>query len=135
MASFVMKNAKILICGGADVSTWCRSVRVNYSATSQDMTAFGASWKSFGAGLKDFSVDFEFLTDFASSVDGLLWNNIGNSIYVDIRQDSAATGYTNPALKGYVIVGNFAPLGASVGTTATQTVSCPGNGALTWSQT
>ena len=131
MGSFVLKNC-VLSINGPDLSAYTRSVRLNYTTEVPETSAYGITSKTFINGLKDWSVDCEFVQDYASSLDGVLFNLVGSTVAFRVRNDSAATSALNPCYNGNVIVTAYPPIGNSIGETAKTSVHLEGTGALTY---
>lgn len=128
MASFVLTDASIVI-NSVNMSSFCTSVTVNVEVDEQEDTAFGDTWRSRIGGLKDFSLDLEFNSDFAASaVDATIWPLIGTTTTVVLKATSAAVSATNPTFTGTVLVTEYSPLDGSVGDLSTTSVSWPGAG-------
>jgi len=128
MASFVLTDASIVI-NSVNMSSFATSVTVNVEVDEQEDTAFGDTWRSRLGGLKDFSLDIEFNSDFAASaVDATIWPLIGTTTTVVIKPTSGAVSATNPTFTGTVLVTEYAPLDGSVGDLSTTSVSWPGAG-------
>ncbi|WP_020525833.1 hypothetical protein [Catelliglobosispora koreensis] len=130
MASFAFIDARLEV-NSVVLSSFCRAVTVNVSADELDDTAFGDTYRSRIGGLKDWSVQPEFNSDFAASaVDATLWPLLGTTTTVKVRPTSSAIGATNPEYSGSVLVSQYNPFGNSVGDLATVSVQWPGAGTL-----
>jgi hypothetical protein len=118
MAQIVLKDCKIEI-GGTPVtlSDRANSVTVTYEIESVEVTAFGATGRSYAAGLQNNTVEIEFMQDFASSnVEATIFPLVGTSTTVAITPTSSATSATNPK---YTITGCYlashTPIAGGVG--------------------
>ncbi|WP_157251125.1 radical SAM protein [Nonomuraea typhae] len=130
MASFAFIDCRVEI-NSVVLSAFARSATLKVEAAELDDTAFGDTFHSRIGGLKDWSVDIEFNSDFAASaVDATLWPLLGTTTTVKIRATSAAISSTNPEYSGTVLVKEVNPMGNSVGDLATVSVSWPGAGTL-----
>lgn len=130
MGSFVLTDASIVV-NSVNMSPFAKSATVSVEVDEQEDTAFGDSWRSRIGGLKEFSVDVEFNSDFAASaVDATLWPLIGTTTTVVLKATSDAVSSTNPSFTGTVLVTQYSPLDGQVGELATTSVSWPGASAL-----
>lgn len=130
MGSFAFVDARVEI-NSVDMSAFVRQVTLKAEVAELDDTAFGDDAHSRLGGLKDWSVDLEFNSDFAASaVDATLWSLFGTLTTIKIRPTSDAIGTTNPEYSGSVLVREVNPMGNSVGDLATVSVSWPGSGTL-----
>lgn len=114
-----------------DISSYVRSVTVNYEAESHDETAMGADTRKNKGGLKNWSMEFEFNQDFASSaLDSILFPLVGTQVTVTVRPDSAAVGASNPQFSGTGLIQGYPIFGNSVGDLATAGVTIEPAGTL-----
>lgn len=131
MASIVLTDCRIEL-NSVVLSSYCTSVGLSVEADDQEDTAFGDSWRSRVAGLKDGKLDLEFNSDFAASaVDQTLYPLLGTSVTFKVRPTTSAISTTNPEYQGSVLITEYAPLDGGVGDLATTKVSFPFAGALT----
>jgi len=131
MSSFVLTDARIEI-NSVDMSPFCTSVTLNIEVDEQEDTAFGDTYRSRVPGLKDWSVDLDFNSDFAAAaVDATIWPLFGTNTTIKIRPTSGAVSATNPEYSGNVLVTEYSPIDGGVGDLSTTSVSWPGNGTLT----
>lgn len=116
MAQIVLTNAKVLI-NAVDLSSFVRSVKINYKADQQDNTVMGNTSHSKLAGLTDWQMDVEFGQDWAvSSVDGTLFPLVGAAAFaVEVRPVNSARSTTNPGYTGNATLSAYAPMGNKVG--------------------
>ena len=63
MASTVLTNAYVLWGTGGNLSSFCRSVTLNYEAESLDDTLMGDTTRTHIGGLKAWSADVELYED------------------------------------------------------------------------
>src|SRR5687767_13508077 len=104
MASFAFIDARLEV-NSVVLSSFCRAVTLNVNADELDDTAFGDTYRSRIGGLKDWSVQPEFNSDFAASaVDATLWPLLGTTTNVKVRPTSAAIAAANPEYSGSVLV-------------------------------
>jgi hypothetical protein len=131
MATFVLTDAYVSVAT-VDMSDWITSVTISAEVDVQEDTAMGDTYRSKLGGLKDWTLDLGFNQDFAGSgPDDTIFALLGTSVAIEVRPTSAVVGATNPKYTGNVIVSEWAALDGSVGDTATNSVSWPGNGTLT----
>lgn len=130
MATFVFTDA-YFSATGVDLSDHVRSVTLNYSAELQDDTVMGDTTRSRTGGLKDWSMEVEFLDDFASAkVNATLWSKVGATCVVVMRPDkSDGVGATNPNFTGTSVLEGL-PVGGALGEMATTTATFQAAGAL-----
>lgn len=99
MAIYVGTNAQVLI-NGVDLSDHVHKVTTNDDRDKVDITAMGATNRTYTKGLGDGGCDVEFYQDFASAkVHQTLQPLIGSStpFNVEVRPVNAARSATNPA--------------------------------------
>ena len=125
MATIVMTDAYLLV-NAVNLSAWCRSLTINYEAEMLDDTAFGTTGtRSNRPGLKNWSMDAEFLQDFAAgAVDATLFPLVGAAPFpIEARPTSAAVGVTNPSYTGNAVLETYPPLSGEVGALSTVSAS------------
>lgn len=132
MPVFVLKNAYVVI-NSVNLSSYVRSVTINYGAEMLEKTAMSANSKQRIAGLKDWSVDIEFNQDFAAAtVDATLFPLVGAAAFpIEIRPDAGAVSATNPKYTGNALLESYPPISGSVGELATVSITLQGDGDLT----
>ena len=130
MAKFVLDNA--YFAGGAagvgatDLTTYTRSVTINFTAAEQDKTVMGNSAMARLSGLKDVSIDVEFVQDFAdNALDETVWNwfNNGTDIFLSVAPEGGTESATNPEYVGTFICTAYTPIGGTVGDAAMATAN------------
>ena len=131
MAKFVSTDYSISI-NGTDFSSSIAALTLDITAEEQDTTAFGATYRTRIAGLKDASVSIDFHQDFgASSVDATLFPLLGSNATVVVLPTSGTVSATNPSYSFEALVTQYQPFASSVGDLATLSVSWPVSGAVT----
>lgn len=132
MAFLVLTNAKVTV-NAVDLSDHVKSVTVNYSAEILEDTTMGATSKSRVAGLKDWSVEVEFIQDYAASeVDATLFPLVGAAAFaISVVPVNTTVSATNPNFNGNCVLGEYSPVSGSVGELSTVTVTFEGDGTLT----
>lgn len=116
MAILVFKDAYVNL-NTVDLSDHVRSVTIDYGATLQDKTAMGATTSGSIAGLLDWTINIEFLQDYAAGeVDATLFPLVGAAEFAFIiKPNGDTTSATNPKFTGNAVIENYQPLGGSVG--------------------
>lgn len=130
MAHAIFKNP-FLSLNGVDLSDHVRQASLTYEAELQDDTAGGDNSRNRLGGLKNWSLQVEFAQDYAAGeVDASLFAQVGNSIAVILRPDTAAVGATNPQYTGNAIIESYQPFGGTIGELTMAPVTLQGNGDL-----
>ena len=131
MATLALTGAHVEI-NSVDLSTFVRSVNINYAAEMLDETAMGDTTRTMKGGLKNWSMEIEFTQDFAaSSPDVSLFSLVGSTFTVLVRPvKGSAVSATNPNYTGTGILESYNPLGNAVGDLATTSVTIQSAGAL-----
>lgn len=133
MATLVYTNAYVSI-NSVDLSDHVKSVTLNFEAELHDDTVMGTSGtRSNKPGLKNWSLEVEFLQDYAaSSVDATLFALIGAAAFpVAMNPNTSTTSASNPRFSGNAVLESYPPLTAEVGQLGTVTASFRSAGALT----
>ena len=133
MAKFVVTDPVIVINSGT-VTTSAASVTISVEADDIETTAFGGSgWRTRIGGLKQGTVDIEFMQDMASgAIDSVVYPLLGSTAAVRVRPGgTAAIGTSNPEYQFDVLVAQWNPIDSAVGDLATVSVSWPITGAVT----
>lgn len=132
MAVQILKNAYLSV-NAVVLSTFVKSITLNYEADVVETTAMSKNSKTRLSGLKDWSVDVGFNQDFAAAaVDVTLFSLVGGaSVAVEVRPDAGAVSATNPKYTGNALVTPYPPITGSVGDLAMTTVKLVGDGDLT----
>ena len=121
MATIVMTDAYFLV-NSVNLSGWTRSLTINYEAEMLDDTVMGTTGtRSNRPGLKNWSIDAEFLQDFAAgAVDATLFSLVGAAAFaIEARPTSGARSVTNPAYTGNAVLESYPPLSGEVGALST----------------
>jgi hypothetical protein len=117
MAIFTLTDAFISI-NGVTLSDHAKSVTVDDGRDQVDITAFGATSKSYTKGLGDAKVTVEFYQDFAAAkVHATLSPLISSTtpVTVEVRAQSGARSATNPAALMSALLFNYNMLAGSIG--------------------
>lgn len=131
MPKFVATDYAITI-GTANFSSSLAAVTLDISTDEQETTAFGDTYRTRIAGLRDASLTLDFHQDFgAGSVDATLFPLIGSAVSFSIKPTSGTVTATNPSYSGTAIVVQYQPFASNVGDLATLSVTWPVSGSVT----
>lgn len=131
MAIFVASDFSVSINGSTALASYLTQVEVKTSANDITTTAFGSTWVTRVAGLKDGTVSLTFNQDYAAStVDATLWPLLGSQATVVIKPTSSATGSANPAYTAICLVTDLTPVSGQIGDLATFSVTWPTTGTV-----
>lgn len=133
MAIFVATDFSVSINGSTALASYLTQVELKASATDITTTAFGSSWVTRVAGLKEGSLTLTFNQDYAAStVDATLWNTVGlgSQATVVIKPTSSAVGTSNPAYTAVCVVTDLTPVSGTVGDLATFSITWPTTGTV-----
>lgn len=133
MAASVLLDVKVTI-NAVNLSAFCTSASNPMSADDQETTAFGSTWKSMIAGLKEGKLELEFNQDLAASAVNQTIQPLfgGAPVAFTLKQSSGATSATNPEYQGSVLINEYTPIDGSVGDLAKVKVSWPTSGAIVY---
>jgi hypothetical protein len=131
MAIFVATDFNVSINGSTALASYLTQVELKATATDVTTTAFGSTWVTRVAGLKEGSLTLTFNQDYAAStVDATLWPLLGSQATVVIKPTSSAVGTSNPAYTAICVVTDLTPVSGQVGDLATFSVTWPTSGAI-----
>lgn len=131
MAIFVATDFSVSINGSTALASYLTQVELKATATDVTTTAFGSSWVTRVAGLREGTLTLNFNQDYASStVDATLWPLLGTNATVVIKPTSTATSANNPAYTAVCLVTDLTPVSGQVGDLATFSVTWPTTGAV-----
>jgi hypothetical protein len=126
----VLFDAFILI-NAVNVSDHGNKVEIPLSVDEEDTTAFGQTWKARVGGLKDASLNIDFINDFvAAQLDATMFALLGTVVTFEVRPTSAGRGTGNPAYTGSIFIKEWKPIIGNVGKLAVTSVSFPTSGAV-----
>jgi len=130
VATFVSTNAFASL-GGVDLSDHCIRAEVTYEGEAQDDTAHGDDTRSNAGGLLVWSMEFEFLQDYATgSVDRTMFAIVNTTTTCAVRPSATAVGANNPSFEGLGLISNYNPMAGTVGEMAKASVSVMAAGDL-----
>jgi len=131
MATFVYTDASVVV-NSVDLSDHVKSCTLNYEAEMLDDTVMGDTTRSNIAGLLNWSIDVEFLQDFASAkVDATLFTLVGAAAFtVVLKPTSGSVSATNPSFTGSAVLESYPPMTGGVGDLETVSVTFRSAGTL-----
>jgi len=131
MAIFVATDFNVSINGSTALASYLTQVELKATATDVTTTAFGSTWVTRVAGLKEGSLTLTFNQDYAATtVDATLWPLLGSQATVVIKPTSSAVGTSNPAYTAICVVTDLTPVSGQVGDLATFSVTWPTTGTV-----
>jgi len=131
MSKLVLTNPRITL-DGFDVSDHCTSVSFGTVYDLVEVTQMGDIAKKMVAGLEENTLSLELQQDFGvSQLESVIYPNRGLRVNCTVRPVNAAVSATNPQYSFQVLISEWSPLSASVGTLATTTVTWPIYGEIT----
>ena len=131
MAIFVATDFSVSINGSTALASYLTQVELKTSANDITTTAFGSTWVTRVAGLKEGSLTLNFNQDYAvSTVDATLWPLLGSNATVVIKPTSTATSSSNPAYTAICLVTDLTPVSGQIGDLATFSVTWPTTGTV-----
>jgi len=132
MAIFVATDFSVSINGSTALASYLTQVELKASANDVTTTAFGSTWVTRVAGLKEGSLTLAFNQDYAASmVDATLWPLLGSNATVVIKPTNTAVSSANPAYTAVCLVTDLTPVSGQIGDLATFSVTWPTNGTVT----
>lgn len=131
MAIFVATDFSVSINGSTALASYLTQVELKTSANDITTTAFGSTWVSRVAGLKEGSLTLQFNQDYATTtVDATLWPLLGSNATVVIKPTSTAVSANNPAYTAVCLVTDLTPVSGNIGDLATFSVTWPTSGTV-----
>ena len=131
MAIFVATDFSVSINGSTALASYLTQVELKASANDITTTAFGSSWVTRVAGLKEGSLTLQFNQDYAAAaVDATLWPLLGTNATVVIKPTSSAVSSANPAYTAICSVIDLTPVSGQIGDLATFSVTWPTTGTV-----
>ena len=131
MAIFVATDFSVSINGSTALASYLTQVELKASANDITTTAFGSTWVTRVAGLKEGSLTLQFNQDYAAStVDATLWPLLGANATVVIKPTSSAVSSANPAYTAVCLVTDLTPVSGQIGDLATFSVTWPTTGTV-----
>jgi hypothetical protein len=131
MAIFVATDFSVSINGSTALASYLTQVELKTSANDITTTAFGSTWVTRVAGLKEGSLTLQFNQDYAvSTVDATLWPLLGTNATVVIKPTSTAVSSSNPSYTAICLVTDLTPISGNIGDLATFSVTWPTTGTV-----
>ena len=131
MAIFVATDFSVSINGSTALASYLTQVELKLSANDVTTTAFGSTFVTRVAGLKEGSLTLQFNQDYAvSTVDATLFPLLGSNATVVIKPTSTAVSSSNPAYTAICLVTDLTPVSGQIGDLATFSVTWPTTGTV-----
>jgi hypothetical protein len=128
---YVYKDAYLNLASN-DLSTYVKSLTLNYSYDEVSTDAMGDTVHHGLPGLGDFSIEVEFNQSWANTeLDSILWPLVGASSAsaVIVKPNGDTTSTSNPKWTGNVRIYDYPPMGGTVGDGAMASITLrPGDG-------
>ena len=132
MAIFVATDFTVSVNGSTALASYLTQVELKLSANDVTTTAFGSTFVTRVAGLKEGSLTLAFNQDYAAStVDATLFPLLGSNATVVIKPTSSAVSSANPSYSAVCLVTDLTPVSGQMGDLATFSVTWPTNGTVT----
>ena len=132
MAIFVATDFSVSINGSTALGSYLTQVELKVSANDITTTAFGSTYVTRVAGLKEGSLTLQFNQDYAAStVDATLFPLLGANATVVIKPTSSAVGSANPSYTTVCLVTDLTPISGNIGDLSTFSLTWPTNGTVT----
>ena len=131
MAIFVATDFSVSINGSTALASYLTQVELKTTANDITTTAFGSTWVTRVAGLREGSLTLNFNQDYAvSTVDATLWPLLGTNATVVIKPTSTAVSRSNPSYTAICLVNDLTPISGNIGDLATFSVTWPTTGTV-----
>lgn len=131
MAIFVATDFSVSINGSTALASYLTQVELKTTANDITTTAFGSTFVTRVAGLKEGSLTLQFNQDYAvSTVDATLWPLLGTNATVVIKPTSSAVSSANPSYSAVCLVTDLTPVSGQIGDLATFSVTWPTTGTV-----
>lgn len=117
MAITVLTNASVTFAS-VDLSDHVESVEIDFAYDDVEITAMGATAKSYAPGLRDDKVTVNFYQDFATSkVDQTLNTYLGSAsgATLVVKPDSGSVSSVNPSYTMTATLYSYQPVSGKVG--------------------
>jgi hypothetical protein len=132
MAIFVATDFSVSINGSTALSSYLTQVELKVSANDITTTAFGSTFVTRVAGLKEGSLTLQFNQDYAAAApDVTLWPLLGTQATVVIKPTSTAVSATNPSYTFNALVTDLTPVSGQIGDLSTFSITLPTSGTIT----
>lgn len=117
MAITILTDATITL-GGTDISAWVESVEINQTYEDVEITAMGATARTYAPGLREDEITLNLHQDFdVDAVDQTIYPLLGSQAgaAMVIKPTSGTVSSVNPSYTCTVAVYEYSPLAGSVG--------------------
>ena len=132
MAIFVATDFSVSINGSTALASYLTQVELKVSANDITTTAFGSTYVTRVAGLKEGSLTLQFNQDYAAStVDATLFPLLGANATVVVKPTSSAVSTANPSYTVTCLVTDLTPVSGNIGDLSTFSLTWPTNGTVT----
>ena len=132
MAIFVATDFSVSINGSTALASYLTQVELKVSANDITTTAFGSTYVTRIAGLKEGSLTLQFNQDYAAAtVDATLFPLLGANATVVVKPTSVAVGSANPSYSVVCLVTDLTPISGNIGDLSTFSLTWPTNGTVT----
>ena len=132
MAIFVATDFSVSINGSTALASYLTQVELKVSANDITTTAFGSTYVTRVAGLKEGSLTLQFNQDYAAAtVDAVLFPLLGTSATVVIKPTTSAVSSANPSYTTVCLVNDLTPVSGQIGDLSTFSVTWPTSGTVT----
>jgi hypothetical protein len=129
MAIFVATDFSVSINGSTALAGYVTQVELKASANDVTTTAFGSTWVTRVAGLKEGSLTLTLNQDYAAStVDATLWPLLGTNATVVLKPTTAAVGSANPSYTVNCLVTDLTPISGQIGDLSVLSITWPTSG-------
>ena len=131
MAIFVATDFSVSINGSTALASYLTQVELKVSANDITTTAFGSTYVTRVAGLKEGSLTLQFNQDYAAStVDATLFPLLGANATVVVKPTSSAVSTANPSYTVTCLVTDLTPVSGNIGDLSTFSITWPTNGTV-----
>ena len=131
MAIFVATDFSVSINGSTALASYLTQVELKLSANDVTTTAFGSTFVTRVAGLKEGTLSLNFNQDYATTtVDATLFPLLGTNATVVIKPTSTATSASNPAYTAVCLVTDLTPISGQIGDLSTFSLTWPTTGTV-----
>jgi hypothetical protein len=132
MAKLIGGEGAQVTVNSVDLSDHCSSASLSINADSIETTAFGETTRSFIGGLESATLNITWQQDYAASeVDASLNGLVGTVVTFEVIPASGSVSATNPKYSGSVLITDYTPISAEVGSLASFSTSWTTSGAIT----
>ncbi len=132
MAKLIGGAAQIVVVNSVVLSDHVTAATLTESAEDVDTSAFGDSARSYVAGLTTGQLNITWQQDYAASeVDATINALVGTVVAFALTPTAASVSATNPKYEGSVLITDYTPIAAEVGSLSTFSTSWPVSGAIT----